>query len=93
MGSAREMPYVWTTWVSRLMAGEVQCEWSMWFRAHYQYNKRPSDFNLAKWTADHAAMVREQANGLRTDGYHVTVEGQNAFKMLGRREVTLDDRP
>jgi hypothetical protein len=93
MATPRENPYVWVTWASRLMAGEVQCEWSMWFRAHYQYDRRPSDFDLAKWTADHAAMVREQAAGLRAEGYHVMLEGQNAFKMLGRHAVTLAGKP
>ncbi len=93
MGVLREHPYVWVTWMSRLMAGEVQCEWSTWFRSHYQYDRRPSDFNLAKWTADHAEMVREQATGLRAKGYHVMLEGQNAFKMLGRNEVTLAGKP
>ena len=24
--------YLWVTWLSRLMAGEVSCTWAAWFR-------------------------------------------------------------
>ena len=93
MAEPREAPYVWVTWVSKFMAGEVQCEWASWFRAHYTYERRPSDFNLAQWTADHGRLVRERTMALRAEGYDVRVEGQNAFRMRGRREVTLAGKP
>ena len=48
-GSAREQPYIWATWVSRLLAGESLCEWAGWFRAHYQDWVKPlSGFDSAR---------------------------------------------
>ena len=46
MPRPREHPYIWTTWLARLLAGQDQCEWAGWFRAHYQdWTKPPSDFD------------------------------------------------
>jgi hypothetical protein len=93
MAEPRDHPYVWATWVSRFMAGEVQCTWSTWFKAHYTYARLPSDFNLAKWTAEHTELVREHDAALRAEGYKVFVEEQNAFRMRGRHEVMLSGKP
>ena len=32
-------PYVWVTWMSKIIAGEAFCGWSLWFRACYSYTK------------------------------------------------------
>lgn len=93
MAEPRDHPYVWATWVSRFMAGEVQCTWSTWFKAHYMYERLPSDFNLAKWTAEHTELVREHDTALRAEGYKVLVEDQNAFRIRGRDEVMLSGKP
>ena len=93
MATPREVPYVWTTWITKLMAGEAHCEWASWFRAHHTYEKMPGNFDLAKWTAEHSALVREQAAALRAEGYTVFVEEQNAFKLRGRHNVTLAGKP
>ncbi len=93
MATPRDAPYVWATWITRLMAGEANCEWATWFRAHHTYDKLPSDFNLAKWTVEHTALLRDHATALRADGYSVFVEEQNAFKIRGQREVTLSGKP
>ncbi len=93
MAIPRAEPYVWTTWVTRLMAGEATCEWAAWFRAHHTYDRLPSDFNLAKWTMEHTALLREHVVALRADGYDVFAEEQNAFKMRGQRGVTLSGKP
>ena len=26
-------PYVWVTWLPRLLSGESSCEWASWFKA------------------------------------------------------------
>lgn len=93
MATARDAPYVWTTWITKLMAGEMHCEWAAWFRAHHTYDKVPSTFDLAKWNAEHAALVREHATVLRTSGYSVFVEDQNAFKLSGKIGATLAGKP
>ena len=35
MAVPRETPYIWTTWLPRLLTGENSCEWAVWFKAHH----------------------------------------------------------
>ena len=28
-------PYLWVTWLPRLLSGESSCEWASWFKAHH----------------------------------------------------------
>lgn len=93
MATARDQPYVWVTWISKLLAGEASCQWAAWFRAHHTYEKRPSDFDVAAWTASHAELVRRHAGELGDQGYRVTVESQNAFRLRGRDGMVLAGRP
>lgn len=84
MTTRRDGPYVWVTWITGLLAADKQCEWSAWFRAHFQdFAKVPSDFNLAAWKAAHGEMVRARAEALRADGWDVYVEDQNKFTLPG----------
>ena len=60
MPQRREHPYIWATWLPRLLTGENSCEWAIWFKAHYQdWTRQPSDFDQAKWVLDHTALVNE----------------------------------
>jgi hypothetical protein len=93
MSAPRAAPYVWVTWVSRLLAGDAHCAWAPWFRAHHTYDRRPGDFDTAKWASEHAAMVREQVEALRQASYAVSLEAQNAFSLQGQLGVTLGGRP
>jgi hypothetical protein len=93
MAVPREEPYVWVTWISKLLAGESQCEWAAWFRAHHQYDKRASDFDVAGWTAEHTAMVRDRAVELRAKGYEVWLESQNSFRLRGEQGTVLAGKP
>jgi hypothetical protein len=93
MLAPREAPYVWVTWLTRFMAGEAHCGWAAWFRAHHTFDRLPSNVSVAKWTAEHTAMVREYATTLRLEGYTILVEEQNAFKLRGRQGVTLAGKP
>ena len=93
MSETRAAPYVWVTWISRLLAGDAHCAWAAWFRAHHTYVRRTGDFDTAKWASEHAAMVREQVEALRQASYAVSVEAQNAFSLQGQLGVTLGGRP
>jgi len=93
MPTPRDEPYVWVTWISRLLAGDAHCAWAAWFRAHHTYVRLPGDFDAAKWAGDHAAMVREQVEALRQESYTVAIEAQNAFSLQGQLGVTLGGRP
>ena len=75
MTARRDNSYIWVMWITGLLSADKQCEWSAWFRAHYQdYAKTPSDFDLATWKAAHGGMVRTRADELRTDGWAAHVE-------------------
>jgi hypothetical protein len=82
------VPYIWVTYVSKLLAGEQQCLYASWFRSHFKYDKRPdTTFNLAAWTAEHDALVKARADGLRREGWLVTLERQNALKLYGKSAI------
>ena len=88
----RKTPYVWTTWITKLLAQENHCVWASWFQAHYQqYKKVPRD--LEQWVAEHSQMVEELAAALRADGYAVDVEDKNSFKVPNKNGVTLSGKP
>ena len=93
MARAREHPYIWATWLSRLLAGENACEWSAWFRANYQdWAKPPSDFDSARWMLDHTALVNETRESREKLGYEVFTEDQNGFRLRGKL-ATLAGKP
>ncbi|MBN1503645.1 MAG: PD-(D/E)XK nuclease family protein [Candidatus Eisenbacteria bacterium] len=94
MTERRENPYVWVTWISKLLAGEAHCEWAAWFKAHHaQFEKRPPTFDFAKWNAEHGRMVRERARALAKEGYNVGLEEQNKFNLKGASGATLGGKP
>ncbi|MCC7103925.1 MAG: PD-(D/E)XK nuclease family protein [Chloroflexi bacterium] len=83
---ARGGAYVWVTWLSRLMAGEVHCEWATWFKAHYtEFRKAPSDFQRAQWMAEHTRGVSELVRERTALGETVFKEDQNSFKLTATK--------
>ena len=85
MARAREHPYVWATWIARLLAGEAHCEWASWFRAHYQdWARPPSDFDQTRWMMDHTDLVNQARESRKKLGYTVYTEGQNSFRLRGK---------
>ena len=93
MPNPRESPYIWTTWLPKLLTGDNSCEWAVWLKAHYQdWDKVPSDFSQADWLVKHTALLNEQKAQWEEPGYDVHVEGQNAFRLRGK-SATLAGRP
>ena len=93
MPTPREHPYFWATWLAKLLAGQDQCEWAGWFRAHYQdWAKPPSDFDNAQWMLDHTALLNRERESRESLGYTVYVENQNSFRLRGR-QATLAGKP
>jgi len=85
MAIPRSSPYIWVTWITGLLSGDRHCLWSAWYRAHFkEYERKPTGFDLAAWTATHAEMVRTRGQALREAGCEVFVEGQNKFALKGR---------
>ena len=93
MAQPRQHPYIWVTWLAKLLAGETHCQWAGWFRAHYQERTRPpSDFDNAKWMLDHTALLNRERDSRESLGYTVYVENQNSFRLRGRY-ATLAGKP
>ena len=93
MTKPREFPYIWATWLPRLLTGERSCEWAVWFKAHHQgYQRQPSDFDQARWLVEHTAALIQAKDLFRSPGYEISVEGQNSFQLQGKT-ATLAGRP
>lgn len=89
----RPHPFIWVTWLSKLMAGERQCQWATWFRSHYDWNKVPSGCDLARWTADHAELLRARRATLEAQGFTVYTEEQNSFTLMGTAGIEVSGKP
>jgi len=94
MAVRRDDPYIWVTWLTKLLAGESQCEWSAWYRAHHKdYDKLPVEFDVARWTVEHNELVNVRREQLLDEGYDVYVEEDNAFKRRGRTGIVVSGKP
>ncbi len=94
MAAPRTEPYIWTTWLTKLLVGEDSCEWASWFKAHNKtYDRVPSTFDQATWQMQHTALLADTRDKLEAGGYAVFTERQNAFRLRGRTGITLGGRP
>ena len=89
MAQLRDHPYIWATWLPRLLTGESSCQWGIWFKAHHQnWDRQPSDFNQSDWLSRHTALLADQREQWADRGnYEVRVEAQNAFRLQGHSAV------
>jgi hypothetical protein len=95
MAIKRQTPYIWVTWLTRLLVGEHSCEWSAWFKAQHEgssWEKVPQSFDMTAWQVDHTALLREVREQLQTEGKTVYTEGQNSFHLRGNT-ATLGGKP
>jgi PD-(D/E)XK nuclease superfamily len=83
----KQFPSVWVTWLAKLMTDEIQCPWSVWFRAHYKYEKLSRDFDSAQWSTNHRTLLNDRISQLQAEGWSVYVEGENWFEVMGRQYV------
>ena len=91
----RSSPYIWVTWLSKLLSGEASCEWAPWFKAHYErgsYSQMPSTFDQAGWHVNHTRLVNRVLDRFGGEGRSVSVEAQNQFTLVGR-VATVGGRP
>ena len=90
MADKRDMPYIWATWLTKLLVGENSCEWAAWFRANHDsksYSKVPSDFDATEWQLRHTELLNSVITELEEDGKTVFTENQNSFTLQGRTAV------
>lgn len=90
----RPSPYIHVGWLRKLLVGGNSCEWSSWFKAHYQnYEKMPSDFNLASWKVNHTALLAKIREDRLAEGKRVLLEDQNKFTLRGKTGIILAGVP
>ena len=95
MAERKEHPYIWTTWLTRLLSGDSSCEWAAQFRAHHEsksYSKVSSGFDAARWQMEHTALLNRARAEMELTGANVYIEGQNFFTLRGRT-ATLSGKP
>ena len=88
-------PYIWVTWLSKLLGADDSCVWSSWFRAHFQGFRKGdgSSSDLVRWKMAHTRLLRQITDALRAGGHALATEDQNLFRLTGRSGATLADRP
>ena len=95
MPEQRVTPYIWATWLTKLMVGETSCEWAAWFKARHEswsYKKVPSDFDATTWQINHTALLNRIHGDLENEGKTVFTENQNHFSLRGP-SATLGGKP
>ena len=93
MPTRRKFPYIWTTWLPRLLTGENSCEWAAWFKAHHEsWERVPSDFDQTQWLLNHTALLAEHKAEWAERGNTMYVENQNSFRLEGETAI-LAGRP
>lgn len=76
-------PYIWTSNLAKILGGQ-RCVWALWFKSRYKYDKfEEQGGDLAKWNRDHDALMKRRRRQLEADGWTVTVEEANEFKLEG----------
>lgn len=89
MKQKRDNVFIWPSLLSKLVAGEQMCEFQSWFKAHFQYDKKPSTFDLMVWNIKHTQLLHKRRDKLEEEGYIVTVENQNKFKLKCSKGVVV----
>jgi len=92
MKQKRDKPFVWATWLTKLVTGEQQCEYAPWLKAHYKLDKAPSNFNSRQWNIDHTQLLRVRRDELESKGYKIKLEDQNSFKVYFPNGATLSGK-
>lgn len=80
-------PYIWVTWLTKLLVGENSCEWSVWFKSQHEgwsWDKQPSTFDSVAWQMEHSAESASNREHWERQGYVVFTEEQNSFVLRGR---------
>lgn len=54
MANLRKSSYILVKWLTKIMAGDITCQWQSWFQSQNQLTeKQLSDFDLVGWKIDH----------------------------------------
>ena len=91
----KEGPYIWVTWLTKLLTGDDNCEFASWFKAQFDgssWTRAERVGNLARWQVGHTDLKNAKAREFREQGYQVTHEAQNSFTIKGKL-ATIAGKP
>lgn len=75
MAIPRGKPYIWATWLSRVMTGNVSCQWQYWFLArHKLIHEQPATFDSVGWQIHHTRLLTEVRQELTATGVRANTE-------------------
>src|SRR5262245_16380713 len=75
-------PEFWTTSIAKVLSGDQSCYLEPWLKARMKFPKRRTDDgSLAKWKADHTALLRSLVEKHQAEGWKCDVE--RYFKVEG----------
>ncbi|HEU4792577.1 MAG TPA: PD-(D/E)XK nuclease family protein [Nitrolancea sp.] len=84
MAIPRGKPYVWATWLSRVMTGNVSCQWQYWFLArHKLIEEQPATFDSVGWQIRHTRLLTEVRQELMAAGLRLNTEFAFQCRVLG----------
>ena len=69
--------YIPVTWLPALLAGEAQCQFAPWVKAHFKFDKPEKD--MSEWIEDHAKLRDARRDELVADDWQVAVEQEVKF--------------
>ena len=81
----RYKPYVYVTWITKLIAGEKQCLWELWFQANYKFDKKTDGAFLEKWVKEHDKLTSDTVAAMKAEGFvgNIYLENDNHFTLTG----------
>ena len=90
----RGQPYIWVTWLARILSGDKSCEWAVWFRARHEPGswRRAGNGANASWHLRHTALLTQTARRWLDRAEHLFIEDQNYFALYGK-SATLAGKP
>lgn len=92
MPNNRTQPYIWTTWLSKLLGGDSSCEWAAWYKAHFENIPKRDRTDLDEWRVRHTSLLNRTRARFEAEGCRVFTEDQNKFSLKGKA-ATLGGKP
>jgi CRISPR/Cas system-associated exonuclease Cas4 (RecB family) len=89
----RGQPFVWITWLTRLLSGEDKCEWPLLMRSRFWMPKEPVTDRMREYQDAHRQLVKMRVAELEHQGLYVNVEDDNKLAHKGKSGTMLTGIP
>ena len=82
MTVTRDKPYMSVIWIPKFLVWDGSCIWTCLFKAQHQdYERMPSDFDLAKGNAEHTDLMNRLIEAREELGCGLFIERQNSLRV------------